>query len=80
MKRPGTRPNLQSALFIAAALLLMSSTLLTFAVAPAPAVEVGQAAPNFSLKSTAGKNISLSDYRGNQNIVLQFYVLDFTPG
>ncbi|MBI2881472.1 MAG: redoxin domain-containing protein [Candidatus Tectomicrobia bacterium] len=49
-------------------------------VAPASAVEVGQPAPDFRLQSTAGKPVSLSDYRGKKNVVLQFYVLDFTPG
>ena len=44
------------------------------------AVEVGDEAPDFRLKSTRGEIVSLSDYRGKNNVVVQFYVLDFTPG
>ncbi len=35
-------------------------------------VRVGEKAPNFTLKSTSGKEISLSDYSGKSNIVLSF--------
>jgi hypothetical protein len=54
----------------------------TAAIHPAPgfALEVGDAAPDFRLKSTSGKPVSLGDYRGKKNVVIQFYVLDFTPG
>ena len=48
--------------------------------ASALAAEVGEPAPDFRLKSTTGKPIALSDYRGKKNVVVQFYVLDFTPG
>ena len=44
------------------------------------ALEVGQGAPDFRLKSTTGKPVALKDYRGKKNVVIQFYVLDFTPG
>ncbi len=40
----------------------------------------GTPAPDFRLKSTTGRPIALSDYRGKKNVVVQFYVLDFTPG
>ncbi|GGE45582.1 peroxiredoxin [Pullulanibacillus camelliae] len=42
-------------------------------------VEVGQAAPKFSLPSTTGETISLADYKG-KNVVLYFYPKDMTPG
>ena len=36
-------------------------------------VKVGQAAPDFTLEDSAGKNITLSDYRGKKNVVLVYY-------
>ena len=42
--------------------------------------EVGQSAPDFSLPSTDGRNIRLSDFRGQQAVVLYFYPRDDTPG
>jgi peroxiredoxin len=41
-------------------------------------VQVGQAAPEFRLKSHLGNEVSLSDYRG-QNVVLVFFPLAWTP-
>lgn len=40
---------------------------------------VGDAAPDFTLKSIGLKEVSLHDYRG-KNVVLLFYPLDWTPG
>ena len=42
------------------------------------AVEVGQTAPDFTLKDQAGNDVSLSDYRGKQPVVLVFYPFTFT--
>ncbi|WP_096439723.1 thioredoxin-dependent thiol peroxidase [Alteribacter populi] len=42
-------------------------------------VEVGQKAPEFTLKANDGKEVSLSDYKG-KNVVLYFYPKDMTPG
>lgn len=42
------------------------------------AVEVGQPAPDFTLKDQAGSDVSLSDYRGKQPVVLVFYPFTFT--
>ena len=53
---------------------------LTLAFAgPAAAVEVGDKAPDFNLPSTHGGNLQLSSLQGKKNVVLQFYVLDFSP-
>ena len=41
--------------------------------------EVGQAAPDFQLKSNEDKTVSLKDYRGKW-VVLYFYPKDFTSG
>jgi peroxiredoxin len=45
----------------------------------ASAVEVGQKAPDFELASTQGGKFRLSELAGKKNVVIQFYVLDFTP-
>lgn len=42
-------------------------------------IEVGKAAPDFTLQNQEGENISLSDFKG-QNVVLYFYPKDMTPG
>ena len=41
--------------------------------------KIGDMAPNFSLPSTEGRNISLSDYKGKE-VILYFYPKDDTPG
>ena len=43
------------------------------------AVEVGDKAPDFELASTKGGKLKLSSLAGTKNVVVQFYVLDFTP-
>jgi thioredoxin-dependent peroxiredoxin len=42
--------------------------------------EVGQPAPDFTLPSTEGTDVSLSSFRGKQSVVLYFYPRDDTPG
>jgi peroxiredoxin len=42
-------------------------------------LNVGDPAPDFTLKSIGLKEVSLHDYRG-KNVVLLFYPLDWTPG
>lgn len=41
-------------------------------------VEVGQAAPEFTLSNQFGEKVSLSDFRGAKNVVLMFYPFAFT--
>lgn len=43
------------------------------------ALEVGELAPDFTLPSTMGKQISLSQFRGKQSVLLEFYAVDFSP-
>ena len=47
---------------------------------PVAALEVGDKAPGFELPGTKGGNLSLSSFLGKKNVVIQFYVLDFSPG
>ncbi|WP_100371830.1 thioredoxin-dependent thiol peroxidase [Bacillus sp. FJAT-45037] len=42
-------------------------------------VEVGQVAPNFTLKANNSEEVSLSQFKGT-NVVLYFYPKDMTPG
>lgn len=43
-------------------------------------LKVGDPAPDFSLPSSEGRDISLKEYRGKKNVVLYFYPKDDTPG
>lgn len=43
------------------------------------AVEVGDKAPDFELVSTKDGKFKLSGLAGKKNVIVQFYVLDFTP-
>jgi len=43
------------------------------------AVEVGDNAPDFTLKSTNGDKISLSQFKGKMHVLLEFYGADFSP-
>ena len=43
------------------------------------AIEVGEKAPNFELPSTKDGKFSLANQAGKKAVVVQFYVLDFTP-
>ena len=43
------------------------------------ALQPGDLAPDFTLPSTVGEKVTLSDYRGKKNVILLFYPLDFSP-
>jgi peroxiredoxin Q/BCP len=45
----------------------------------ATALEVGEQAPDFTLPSTTGQETSLSQFRGKQPVLLEFYGQDFAP-
>lgn len=45
----------------------------------AEAVEIGQVAPDFSLRATTGGTVSLSQFRGQQAVLIEFYSADFAP-
>lgn len=46
--------------------------------ASAWALEVGDKAPDFDLPSTQGGRLKLSSFLGKKNVLLEFYVLEFT--
>ena len=62
-------------------LILVSTTLASLLMVPgvALALEVGEKAPDFTLPSTTGEQISLSQFRGKQHVLLEFYVRDHAP-
>jgi AhpC/TSA family len=45
----------------------------------APALEVGEAAPDFTLPSTLGEDMSLRQFRGKHLVLIEFYGGDFMP-
>jgi peroxiredoxin len=57
--------------------LLLVSVLVCISVATA--LEVGDQAPDFTLPSTTGEEISLSQFRGKKLVLLEFYGVDFAP-
>jgi hypothetical protein len=57
--------------------LLLASGLVTARLAWA--LDVGDKAPDFTLPSTTGEKISLSQFRGKKLVLLEFYGADFVP-
>jgi peroxiredoxin len=43
------------------------------------ALDVGDPAPDFTLPSTTGEKISLSQFKGKKHVLIQFYRVDFNP-
>jgi peroxiredoxin len=57
---------------------LLSLAFLLVTVISAAALEVGEKAPDFELDSSKGGKLKLSSLKG-KNVLLNFYVLDFSP-
>lgn len=60
--------------------LFLSGTLLACVLGLASlaiALEIGEKAPDFTLPSTTGNKISLSQFRGKKLVLMEFYVADF---
>jgi hypothetical protein len=64
-----------------ARLIMVSTTLASLLMVPGVALslEVGEKAPDFTLPSTLGEQISLSQFRGKKHVLLEFYVRDHGP-
>ena len=45
----------------------------------ATALEVGEEAPDFTLPSTLGEELSLRQFRGKHLVLIEFYGADFAP-
>lgn len=58
--------------------LFISLLFLLATAVSAAAVEVGQPAADFELDSTKGGKLKLSSLKG-KNVLINFYVLDFSP-
>lgn len=67
-------------------LIILMSVVLTLAATaftqPSPSIglKVGDPAPDFTLTDTSGTKVTLSDFRGKNNVVLAFYIFAFTGG
>jgi len=70
MLKVSTRKSLTAAWFLLLAL---------FGASDATAVEIGDKAPDFTLPSTTGEKISLSQFRGKKLVLLEFYGADYSP-
>jgi len=62
------------------ALVLIAALPLLAQAPPHTQLKVGDMAPDFTLPSTTGKNVTLSEFRGKKNVVLAFYPAAFTGG
>ena len=58
--------------------LLLAAAAFALATQAAYALQVGDKAPEFSLPSTKGPNVKLSDFAGKQSVVIFTYVGAFT--
>ncbi|MEX2264465.1 MAG: peroxiredoxin [Bryobacteraceae bacterium] len=61
-------------------LVMATAPLLMGQAPPKTHLKVGDMAPDFTLPSTTGKPVTLSEFRGKQNVVLAFYPAAFTGG
>ena len=64
-------------------MLLVAAACCAFAQAPpqgSSTLKVGDMAPDFTLPSTQGKPVKLSDFKGKKNVVLAFFPAAFTGG
>jgi thioredoxin-dependent peroxiredoxin len=58
--------------------MLLAGAAFALAAGGAQALQVGDKAPDFSLPSTKGGNVRLSDFAGKQSVVIFTYIGAFT--
>jgi len=58
----------------------LAATLAAQQAPPKTNLKVGDMAPDFTLPSTTGKRVTLSDFRGKSPVVLAFFPAAFTGG
>ncbi|MBI2826680.1 MAG: peroxiredoxin [Planctomycetia bacterium] len=63
-----------------ASLAALFVAVLMVVAAPAAELQVGDPAPDFSMKGTDGKTYKLADYKGKQAVVLAWFPKAKTPG
>jgi peroxiredoxin Q/BCP len=59
---------------------VMAAGLIAQMQPPKTHLKVGDMAPDFTLPSTAGGKVTLSDFRGKKAVVLAFFPAAFTGG
>ena len=74
------RVNISVVSFLLVALALASIARAQEAQQLMTKVKVGDPAPDFTLPDQNNKQVKLSDFKGQKNVVLAFYVLAFTGG
>ena len=75
LKRYRSDSNSSTTFFIyLLVVLLISSVLLQACSATPQGIEVGAQAPDFTLPSSEGKLVSLSEYKGEQPVLLFFHM------
>ncbi len=74
------RVNISVVSFVLVALALASIARAQEAQQLMTKVKVGDPAPDFTLTDQNNKQVKLSDFKGQKNVVLAFYVLAFTGG
>ena len=60
---------------------VLTVAILAGMLAPATleALEVGDRAPDFELPATTGGTVKLSQFKGKQAVLIEFYGADFAP-
>jgi len=69
----------QTSIVLVAGVLLLAALAHVAGPGGAAALGVGEKAPDFTLPSTTGGTLSLSQFRGKKLVLIEFYGADFSP-